>query len=58
MDIKGTLPEEGLAALHPWPVAQPTNWEELVNEPQTEEELEAVRRAGCHATPVTIFACF
>ena len=37
-------------ALHPWPVPEPDNWEELVNQPQTEAELAAVRRSvgrGC-----------
>jgi putative transposase len=28
-----------------WPVARPSNWTTLVNTPQTQEELEALRRA-------------
>jgi putative transposase len=38
-------------ALHPWPVPEPDNWVELVNQPQTEAELEAVRRAVARGCP-------
>ena len=37
--------------LHRWPVATPANWVELVNAPQTEAELEAVRRAVARNCP-------
>jgi len=31
--------------LSDWPVVRPRNWNQLVNKPQTEDELEAVRNA-------------
>ena len=37
--------------LHRWPVATPANWVEFVNAPQTEAELEAVRRAVVRNCP-------
>jgi putative transposase len=37
--------------LHEWPVAMPTNWVDLVNAPQTEAELEALRRAVVRNSP-------
>src|SRR5207248_2860524 len=37
--------------IHEWPVAMPTNWVDLVNVPQTEAELEAVRRAVARNSP-------
>ena len=36
-------PDHGDALLSPWPVAYPTNWPDLVNEAQTEAELQALR---------------
>jgi putative transposase len=42
--------EHGL--LDTWPVVRPVNWAEYVNEPQTEAELEAVREAIRHGTPL------
>jgi putative transposase len=39
------------AHLHPWPVAMPGNWVELVNGPQTESELAAVQRAVVRGSP-------
>ena len=36
--------------LSDWPVERPSDWVEFVNEPQTLEELEAIRRSvnrGC-----------
>ena len=41
----------GLAALDPGPVILPANWLEWVNEPQTEAELEAVRRSVARGCP-------
>jgi putative transposase len=38
-------------ALHPWPVPEPDNWVELVNRPQTEAELEAMRRSVTRGSP-------
>jgi putative transposase len=40
----------GTAMLADWPVERPADWVEFVNEPQTSEELEALRRSvnrGC-----------
>jgi putative transposase len=39
------------ALLARWPVPRPRNWLELVNAPQTEAELEAVRRAVRRSSP-------
>ena len=40
-----------LALLHPWPVPVPDDWPARVNRPQTEAELEAVRRAVVRGCP-------
>jgi putative transposase len=37
--------------LHPWPVPLPRDWTALVNEPQTEAELRAVRQSVTRGTP-------
>lgn len=37
--------------LHDWPIPRPANWVELVNTPQTDAELEAVRRAVARNSP-------
>jgi putative transposase len=37
--------------LHAWPVAQPANWLPSVNAPQTELELEALRRSVARGQP-------
>ena len=37
--------------LHPWPVPVPEDWVRLVNEPQTEAELEAVRTSVMRGRP-------
>ena len=37
--------------LHPWPIAEPAGWTRLVNEPQTNAELEALRRCISRGTP-------
>jgi putative transposase len=40
----------GLMLLSDWPVERPVDWVEFVNEPQSAEELEALRRSvnrGC-----------
>jgi putative transposase len=37
--------------LHGWPVPMPTNWLSWVKEPQTNAELEAVRRSVLRGTP-------
>ena len=34
-----------------WPVAQPRNWVERVNQPQTEAELESLRRCVARGQP-------
>jgi putative transposase len=38
-------------ALHRWPVAEPEDWREWVQQPQTEAELEAVRHAVARSCP-------
>jgi putative transposase len=38
-------------ALASWPVPRPSNWVELVNEPQTEEELGAIRNCVSRGRP-------
>ena len=35
---------EQVACLSRWPLPQPRNWESLVNQPQSEGEIEAIRR--------------
>jgi putative transposase len=37
--------------LSAWPVASPRNWCKLVNEPQTDAELEAIRRSVARGQP-------
>ena len=37
--------------LAPWPLALPRRWVEFVNEPQTETELQALRRCGRRGQP-------
>ena len=37
--------------LHPWPVAAPADWLQVVNEPQSEAELEALRRSVSRGRP-------
>ena len=40
----------GVATLSNWPVERPADWVDFVNEPQTQDELEALRRCvnrGC-----------
>jgi putative transposase len=39
------------AWLHPWPMPAPEGWREHVNAPQTEAELEALRRCAGRGTP-------
>src|SRR5713226_687587 len=43
--------EVGLRRLHPGPVALATDWLQLVNESQTEAELEAMRRSVARGRP-------
>src|SRR5439155_110437 len=45
----GNRPDE--LVLHPWPVPVPKDWLKWVNEPQTEQEVEAVRRALVRCSP-------
>ena len=37
--------------LHPWPIAEPANWLERVNEPLTKAELDAIRKAVRRGSP-------
>ena len=37
--------------LSPWPVSKPTDWQNLVNDPQTEAELAAIRHSVNHGRP-------
>lgn len=41
----------GESLLHPWPVPEPADWPARVNRPQTEAELEAVRRSVARGRP-------
>jgi putative transposase len=41
----------GQSLLSPWPLPCPDNWVELVNEPQTEAELQAIRRSVKRGQP-------
>ena len=45
-----TFCEHGL--LDAWPVVQPADWEQYVNEPQSEAELEALREAIRRGAPL------
>jgi putative transposase len=38
--------------LAPWPIPQPENWIELVNTPQTQSELDDLRRCIRHDQPI------
>jgi putative transposase len=49
--LRETADPRATAWLHPWPVAMPKNWVALVNEPQTEGELKAVRRSVVRGCP-------
>jgi putative transposase len=40
-----------LPLLHPWPIPMPQDWPTQVHEPQTEAELEAVRRCVARGSP-------
>lgn len=42
---------EHRAMLSGWPVSRPRNWRQYVNEPETEAELEAIRRSCRRGTP-------
>ena len=37
--------------LSKWPLPRPRNWADFVNQPQTEAELEAIRRSVCRGQP-------
>jgi len=43
--------QEPPVALHAWPLSMPTDWIARVNEPQSDAELAAVRRAVCRGQP-------
>ena len=45
----GTSEQQQL--LSPWPVACPRDWRRLVNEPQTEAEVDAIRRCVARGQP-------
>jgi len=42
---------EETARLSDWPLPRPSNWVELVNQPQTEAELEALRKCVTRGRP-------
>jgi len=44
--------ERILPLLHPWPIPLPGDWAKRVNRPQTEAELEAVRRCVVRGSPL------
>ena len=37
--------------LHPWPIPEPADWVQLVNEAQTNAELAALRRSVVRGSP-------
>lgn len=39
------------ARLSPWPLPQPRDWTDRVNRPETEKELEAIRRSAIRGQP-------
>jgi putative transposase len=43
--------EHRRALLHPWPLPLPRDWVERVNRPETQAELEAVRRSVVRRRP-------
>lgn len=43
--------EQARPLLHPWPLPVPADWLERVNRPETEAELEAVRRSVVRGRP-------
>ena len=45
----GTPEQRGLLA--EWPISRPVDWIELVNGPQTEAEMDALRRSVRRGTP-------
>jgi putative transposase len=44
-------PAARLVRLHPWPVDEPADWLEWVNQPQTAQELEALRTSVRRGRP-------
>jgi len=42
---------QGPPLLSDWPLAEPSDWPDLVNQPQTEAELEAIRRCVQRGSP-------
>jgi putative transposase len=42
---------KGRELLDDWPVERPARWRRLVNAPQSEEELDALRRCGRRGQP-------
>lgn len=49
--LRAVTKDQPPAMLHPGPVPRPANWLSLVNEPQTEAELEALRRCVRRGRP-------
>jgi putative transposase len=49
---RGEREDPAYPILSPWPLSRPTNWLEIVNQPQTEAELEAVRRGVNRGRPL------
>ena len=47
--IHGTADERRWLA--PWPLPEPRGWARLVNAPQTDQELEAIRRSVIRGQP-------
>jgi putative transposase len=45
-------PQEIRNLLSDWPIAKPGNWTEMVNRPQTQKELEAIRTASKRGRPL------
>ena len=49
--LSGRMGSRRVSWLSDWPVPMPANWVELVNQPQTEAELQAIRRCLRRGSP-------
>jgi putative transposase len=49
---RGEREDPTFPILSPWPLPRPTDWLEIVNQPQTEAELEALRRCVTRGCPL------
>jgi len=49
---RGEREDPSFPILSPWPLPRPTDWLEIVNRPQSEVELNALRRSVRRGSPV------